>query len=51
MIFHTHAHEGFADSDMSKGFPRASGRREELKRILEEEYGIGYCMMTGNMTW
>lgn len=42
MIFHTHAHEGFADSDMSKGLSEGIwGAGEELKRILEEEYGIG----------
>ena len=42
LIFHTHAHEGFADSDMSKGLSEGIwGVGEELKRILEEEYGIG----------
>ena len=42
LIFHTHAHEGFADSDMSKGLSEGIwGAGEELKRILEEEYGIG----------
>ena len=40
-IFHTHIHEGFADSDMSKGLSEGIwGVGEELKRILEEEYGI-----------
>ena len=42
LIFHTHIHEGFADSDMSKGLSEGIwGVGEELKRILEEEYGIG----------
>lgn len=42
LLFHTHAHEGFADSDMSKGLSEGIwGVGEELKRILEEEYGIG----------
>lgn len=42
LIFHTHIHEGFADSDMSKGLSEGIwGAGEELKRILEEEYGIG----------
>ena len=41
LIFHTHIHEGFADSDMSKGLSEGIwGVGEELKRILEEEYGI-----------
>jgi len=42
LIFHTHIHEGFADSDMTKGLSEGIwGVGEELKRILEEEYGIG----------
>lgn len=42
LIFHTHSHEGFADSDMSKGLSEGIwGVGEELKRILEEDYGIG----------
>lgn len=42
LIFHTHIHEGFADSDLSKGLSEGIwGAGEELKRILEEEYGIG----------
>ena len=42
LIFHTHIHEGFADSNMSKGLSEGIwGVGEELKRILEEEYGIG----------
>ena len=42
LIFHTHSHEGFADSDMSKGLSEGIwGAGEELKRILEETYGIG----------
>ena len=42
LIFHTHFHEGFADSDMTKGLSEGIwGVGEELKRILEEEYGIG----------
>lgn len=41
LIFHTHAHEGFSDSDMSKGLSEGIwGVGEELKRILEEDYGI-----------
>lgn len=41
LIFHTHIHEGFADSDMNKGLSEGIwGVGEELKRILEEEYGI-----------
>ena len=41
LIFHTHIHEGFADSDMSKGLSEGIwGVGENLKRILEEEYGI-----------
>ncbi len=48
LIFHTHAHEGFADSDMSKGLSEGIwGVGEELKRILEEEYGIGVIHDTG----
>ncbi len=42
LIFHTHSHEGFADSDMTKGLSEGIwGTGEELKRILEETYGIG----------
>ena len=42
LIFHTHSQEGFTDSDMSKGLSEGIwGVGEELKRILEEEYGIG----------
>ena len=42
LIFHTHIHEGFADSDMNRGLSEGIwGVGEELKRILEEEYGIG----------
>ena len=42
LVFHTHIHEGFADSDMSKGLSEGIwGAGEELKRILEEKYGIG----------
>ncbi len=42
LIFHTHSHEGFADSDMTKGLSEGIwGVGEELKRILEEDYGIG----------
>lgn len=41
LIFHTHTHEDFADSDMSKGLQEGiCGVGEELKRILEEDYGI-----------
>jgi len=48
LIFHTHIHEGFADSDMSKGLSEGIwGVGEELKRILEEEYGIGVFHDTG----
>ena len=40
LIFHTHSHEAFADSGagLSEGI---WGVGEELKRILEETYGIG----------
>lgn len=42
LIFHTHSHEGFADSDMSKGLSEGIwGVGEYLKQILEETYGIG----------
>lgn len=48
LIFHTHSHEGFADSDMSKGLSEGIwGVGEELKRILEEDYGIGVIHDTG----
>lgn len=41
LIFHTHSHEGFADSDMSKGLQEGIwGVGEQLKEILEEKYGI-----------
>ena len=41
LIFHTHSHEGFADSDMSKGLQEGIwGVGERLKEILEEKYGI-----------
>ncbi len=41
LIFHTHINEDFADSDMSLGYEEGIyGVGEELKRILEEEYGI-----------
>lgn len=41
LIFHTHSHEGFADSDMSKGLQEGIwGAGERLKEILEEKYGI-----------
>ena len=41
LLFHTHSHEGFADSDMSKGLQEGIwGTGEELKRILEDDYGI-----------
>ncbi|MDD3393590.1 MAG: stage II sporulation protein P [Anaerotignum sp.] len=42
LIFHTHTNEAYADSDMSKGLEEGiCGVGEELKRILEEDYGIG----------
>lgn len=48
LIFHTHSHEGFRDSDMSKGLSEGIwGVGEELKRILEEEYGIGVLHDSG----
>ena len=48
LIFHTHIHEGFADSDMSKGLDEGIwGVGEELKRILEEEYGIAVLHHAG----
>ena len=41
LIFHTHSHEAYADSDMSKGMSEGIwGVGEELKNILETEYGI-----------
>lgn len=41
LIFHTHSHEGFADSDMSKGLQEGIwGAGEHLKEILENKYGI-----------
>lgn len=41
LIFHTHSHEGFADSDMAQGLSEGIwGVGERLKEILEEEYGI-----------
>ena len=48
LIFHTHIHEGFTDSDMSKGLDEGIwGVGEELKRILEEEYGIAVLHHAG----
>ena len=48
LIFHTHIHEGFADSDMSKGLDEGIwGVGEELKRILEEEYGVSVLHHAG----
>lgn len=48
LIFHTHAHEGFADSDMSKGLEQGIwGVGEELKTILETKYGVGVIHDTG----
>ena len=48
LIFHTHIHEGFADSDMSRGLDEGIwGVGEELKRILEEEYGISVLHHAG----
>lgn len=41
LIFHTHSHEGFADSNMELGFEEGVvGVGEYLKQILEEDYGI-----------
>ncbi len=41
LIFHTHSHESFADSDMTLGLEEGIvGAGERLKTILEEEYGI-----------
>ena len=41
LIFHTHSHEMYADSDPSKGLGEGIwGVGEELKNILENEYGI-----------
>lgn len=41
LIFHTHINEEFIDSDMSLGYEEGIyGVGEELKRILEEEYGV-----------
>ncbi|WP_352399729.1 stage II sporulation protein P [Anaerotignum sp.] len=48
LIFHTHTNEDFVDSDMSKGLDEGiCGVGEELKRILEEDYGIGVLHHTG----
>ena len=48
LIFHTHSHEGFADSDMSKGIEEGIwGVGERLKEILEEKYGIEVLHDTG----
>lgn len=41
LIFHTHSHEGFADSNMSADINEGIvGVGEHLKNILENEYGI-----------
>ena len=41
LIFHTHSHEGYADSDMSNGLEDGIiGTGERLKDILENDYGI-----------
>lgn len=41
LIFHTHSHETFADSDPDKVKEDGIwGAGEELKRILEEKYGV-----------
>lgn len=41
LIFHTHSHEMFADSDPSKGLSEGIyGAGERLKEILESKYGI-----------
>lgn len=48
MIFHTHSHEGFADSDMSKGLSEGIwGAGERLKEILEKQYGIAVLHDSG----
>ncbi len=41
LIFHTHASEAFADSDMTKGLDEGiCGVGEYLKELLEQKYGI-----------
>lgn len=41
LIFHTHSHETFADSNKSLGFEEGViGIGDYLKQILEEDYGI-----------
>lgn len=41
LIFHTHSHESFADSDMTVGLEEGIvGVGERLKTILEDDYGI-----------
>ena len=41
LIFHTHASEGFIDSDMTKDMNEGIwGAGERLKEILEKQYGI-----------
>lgn len=48
LIFHTHSHEGFADSDMSKGLQEGIwGVGERLKEILEKKYGIAVLHDSG----
>lgn len=40
LIFHTHASEGFVDSNMSDPMEGIVGAGEKLARLLEEKYGI-----------
>lgn len=48
LIFHTHASEAFADSDMTKGREEGIwGVGEYLKELLEERYGIEVLHDTG----
>jgi len=48
LIFHTHSSEMFADSDISKGLSEGIwGVGEELKNILEKEYGLKVYHDTG----
>ena len=48
LIFHTHSSEMFADSDISKGLSEGIwGVGEELKKVLENEYGLNVYHDTG----
>ena len=52
LIFHTHAHEAYIDSDMNMGVEEGIvGIGEELKNILENEYGIETIHCTENFDY